>query len=90
MTCLTSAVQQRRRLFVIAEQLHDVQHLFESNETPTVLQLVVVDRFGQLAGVRREVVVRVGELPAFAAGVFAFIARSTAIEKRGDRAFNDL
>jgi hypothetical protein len=55
-----------RVLPVVPQRLYNRQHLLESNEAATVEQLVLIDRAGQLGGIRREIIVRVGELPTLA------------------------
>src|SRR6185295_6941758 len=58
----------RRDLLVVAQRLDDVEHLFVGDEAAAVRELVAVDGRGQIAGIVRQVFVRVRKLPALAVG----------------------
>ena len=46
----------------VTERLEDGQHFLVSDETPAMSQLVLIDRFSQFSGIRRESLVAVAEL----------------------------
>ena len=55
-------------LFPIAQRLDDFEHFFVGDEAAAVGQLEVIDRLGEFAGGRRQLLVAVGELASLAGG----------------------
>src|SRR5262245_57126446 len=69
-------------LLVIAERLDDRQHLVVRDKPPAVHHFVRIDSLPQLASLRGEFLVAVGELPPLLAGRSGSSSMAATIDKR--------